>query len=173
MSTRAKPKLGLRDLAQKLVCGSNPKLGLTILTQTMADEFNFLWSKINKNYIEEAEADLIPVQGQLELHGRCRCGVLLSPRFGALFVADLNLGVEELPQSKWLHKVLFKNNCFGTITFVKLTKQSLYKANSFASSLANMDKPVAATLQRKWYGGIIFAIITKIVTKYFFQGIIL
>ena len=60
----------------------------------MADEFHFLWSKIEK-YIAEADADLTPVQGQLELHGKCRCGVLLSPCFGALFVADLILGVEE------------------------------------------------------------------------------
>ena len=67
----------------------------TIPTQMMADEFKFLWSKI-QNYSAEADADLIPVQGQLELHGRCRCGVLLSPFFGALFVADLILGLEEL-----------------------------------------------------------------------------
>ena len=60
----------------------------------MADEFDFLWSEI-QNYIAEADADLIPVPGQLELHGRCRCGVLLSPCFGALFVADLILGMEE------------------------------------------------------------------------------
>ena len=37
-------------------------------------------------------ADLIPIPGQLELHGRCRYGVLLSPCFGALFVADLIVG---------------------------------------------------------------------------------
>ena len=43
----------------------------------MADEMNFLWSEIQK-YIAQADADLIPVPGQLELHGRCRCGVLLS-----------------------------------------------------------------------------------------------
>ena len=61
----------------------------------MADEFNFIWSKI-ENYIAEADADSIPVQGQLELYGRCRCGVLLSPCFGARFVADLILGLEEL-----------------------------------------------------------------------------
>ena len=36
---------------------------LTILTQMVADEFNFRWSKI-ENYIAEAEADLIPVHGQ-------------------------------------------------------------------------------------------------------------
>ena len=61
----------------------------------MADEFNFLWLQI-RNYIAEADADLIPVPGQLELHGRFRCGVLLSPCFGALFVADLIVGMEEL-----------------------------------------------------------------------------
>ena len=43
----------------------------TILTQMMADEFNFLWLEI-QNYIAEADADLIPVPGQLELRGRCR-----------------------------------------------------------------------------------------------------
>ena len=36
-----------------------------------------------------------PVPGQLDLHGRCRCGVLLSPCFGALFIADLIVGIEE------------------------------------------------------------------------------
>ena len=57
----------------------------------MADEFNFLWSQIH-NYIAEADADLIPVPGQLELHGRWSSGVFLSPCFGALFVADLICG---------------------------------------------------------------------------------
>ena len=33
----------------------------------MADEFNFLWPKI-ENYIAEADTDLFPVRGQLELH---------------------------------------------------------------------------------------------------------
>ena len=33
----------------------------------MADEFNFLWSEI-QNYIAEADADIIPVPGQSELH---------------------------------------------------------------------------------------------------------
>ena len=49
-----------------------------------------------KNYNAEADADLIPISGQLELHGRCRCGVLLSACFCALFVADLTVGMEEL-----------------------------------------------------------------------------
>ena len=54
----------------------------------MADEFNFLWSEI-QNYIAEADADEIPVPGQLELHGRCRYGVLLSPCFGALYLSQI------------------------------------------------------------------------------------
>ena len=57
---------------------------------------------------------------------------------------------------KLLQKILFKKNCFGTNNFVKIAKQSLYKANSFACSLANRDKPVAATLQSKCSCGIIF-----------------
>ena len=60
----------------------------------MADEFNSLWSLI-QNHIAEADADFIPVPGQLELHGRCRCGVLLSLCFGALCVAYLIVGMEE------------------------------------------------------------------------------
>ena len=40
----------------------------TILTEMMADEFNFLRPEI-KNYKAEADADLIPIPGQLELHG--------------------------------------------------------------------------------------------------------
>ena len=66
---------------------------------------------------------------------------------------------------KLVQKILLQNNCFGTINFVKITKQSLCKANSFACSLANRDKPVAATLRRKCSGGIIFVITIKIITK--------
>ena len=61
---------------------------------------------------------------------------------------------------KYNKETLFKNNCFGKVNFVKITKQSLYKANSFACSLAN-----AATLQRECSGGVVFVIITKIITK--------
>ena len=61
--------------------------------------------------------------------------------------------------------MFFKKNCFGTNKFVKVTKQSLYKANSFACSLANRDKPLAATFQRKCSGGINFVIVTKMITK--------
>ena len=77
----------------------------------MADEFNCLCSEI-QNYIAEADADLIPVQGQLELHSRCRCGVLLSPCFGALLVADLILRMEE---SEWHYR------CRGRCNFRKTT----------------------------------------------------
>ena len=66
---------------------------------------------------------------------------------------------------KLLQKIHFKYKRFGTIGFVIVTKQSLYKANSFACSLAKRDTPVAATLQRKCSGGIIFVIITKMITK--------
>ena len=61
----------------------------------MADEFNFLRPEI-KDYKAEADADLISIPGRLELYGRCRCGVLLSTCFCALFVADLIVGMEEL-----------------------------------------------------------------------------
>ena len=61
----------------------------------MADEFNFLRPEV-KNYKAEADTDLIRTSGQLELHGRCRCGVLLSACFCALLVADLTVGMEEL-----------------------------------------------------------------------------
>ena len=52
------------------------------------------------------------------------------------------------------YKKLLSEKCFGTINFVKITTQSLYKTISFACSLANSDKPVAATLRRKCSGGI-------------------
>ena len=63
------------------------RLARTILTEMMADEFNF--SGRIQNYIAEAAADLIPIPGQLELHGRCRYGVLLSPCFGALYLSQI------------------------------------------------------------------------------------
>ena len=62
--------------------------GTKYLTQIMADEFNFLWSEI-QNYIAEADADVIPVPGQLEIHGRCRYDVLLSLCFGALYLSQI------------------------------------------------------------------------------------
>ena len=61
----------------------------------LADEFDFLWSQVH-SFIAEADAHSIPVPGQLELHDRCRCGVLPSPCLGALFIADQIVGMEEL-----------------------------------------------------------------------------
>ena len=61
----------------------------------MADEFNSLRPNIKIDKAE-ADADLIPIPGQSELHCRCRHDVLLSPCFGALFVADLIAGMEAL-----------------------------------------------------------------------------
>ena len=53
-------------------------------------------------------------------------------------------------------KNALQKNCFGTFNFVTVTKQSLYTARFFACSLADRDKPVAATLQRKSIVAIIF-----------------
>ena len=60
---------------------------------------------------------------------------------------------------------LFTKKCFGAINFVITTEESLYKANSLACFFAKGDPPVAATLQRKSSGGVIFVVITKIITK--------
>ena len=49
-----------------------------------------------------------------------------------------------------------QRKCFGAINFVKITKESFYKANSLACFLAKRDTPVAATLQRESSGGINF-----------------
>ena len=68
-------------------------------------------------------------------------------------------------QPKLLQKNSLQRKCFGAINFVKITKESLYKANSLACFVAKRDTPVAATLQKKSSGGIIFVIITKIITK--------
>ena len=76
-------------------------------------------------------------------------------------------GVSSLVPSrpKLLPKISLQRKCFGAINFVKITKESLYKANSLACFLANRDKPVAATLQRKCSGGINFVIIRKDYSK--------
>ena len=66
---------------------------------------------------------------------------------------------------KLLQKNSLQRKCFGAINFVKITKESLYKANSLACFLAKIDTAVAATSKRKSSGGIIFVIITKIITK--------
>ena len=71
---RRKPQIcaGNRRLLQKTA--GNRRLG----SVTLSSALNFLWSQIQSN-IAEADADVIPAPGQLELHGKCRCGVLLSP----------------------------------------------------------------------------------------------
>ena len=65
-----------------------------------------------------------------------------------------------IPKRKFLGRIPLRPKLLQT----NATKQSLYKAHFFACSLANRDKPVAATLQRKCSAGIIFVIITKIIT---------
>ena len=108
----------------------------TILTQMMADEFNFLWSQI-QNYIAETDADLILVPGQLELHGGCRYGVLLSPCFCALFlVADLILGMEELE----LH---CRCRCRSTILTETITSENKLKSQDLGFSLYWITKAKA------------------------------
>ena len=72
----------------------------------------------------------------------------------------------------FLQKLLTKK-CFGAINFVKIAKEPLYKADSLACLLTKRDMPMAATLERKSPGGIIFVMITKIITKEMFQGNIL
>ena len=54
---------------------------------------------------------------------------------------------------------------FWRNSFVKMTRQSLYKAKSLACSLANMDTPVAATLQIKSSGGMILVGAAKLLSK--------
>ena len=54
--------------------------------------------------------------------------------------------------------------------FVEATKQSLCKTNSLACLLAVRDTPVAATLQRESFGGIIFVITTKKITQIIVSG---
>ena len=73
-------------------------------------------------------------------------------------------------QPKLLQKNSLQRKCFEAINFVKITKQSLYKTNSLACFLAKRDTPVAATLKRKSFGGILFVIITKKITKIIVSG---
>ena len=69
--------------------------------------------------------------------------------------------------AKLIAKKVLYQNILGTINFVTTTKPSLYKANSFACSLANRDKPVETTLQIKCSGGTISVMTTKTITKIF------
>ena len=102
----------------------------------------------------EASRTFLPaVNGQIVLQQSCLSQETFSD-------SETPLKIPLRP--KLLQKILFNENCFGTINFVKITKQSLYKSNSLACSLASRDKPVAAILQRKCFGG---KIITKIIVS--------
>ena len=74
-----------------------------------------------------------------------------------------NRGLPSRP--KLLQKYFSKIVVLAQFILKKIAKQSLYKTNSFACSLANRDKPVAATLQRECSGGMSFVMLTKIITK--------
>ena len=63
--------------------GIQPNVETAFVLECSSFGLSKLWSQI-QTYIAEADTDLIPVPGQLELHGRCRYGVLLSPCSGAL-----------------------------------------------------------------------------------------
>ena len=67
--------------------------------------------------------------------------------------------------AKLITKNTFQKELFCRNSFRKITRQSLYKANSFACSLANRDKAVAATLPRKMFWWNDFVIVTKNITK--------
>ena len=72
------------------------QLMITIPTQIMADEFNFLWSEI-QNCIAEADADLNscprPIRATWQMQIWCLAVFML---WCFLFVADLIVGMEEL-----------------------------------------------------------------------------
>ena len=103
----------------------------------------------------ETGADDLGRSGELPRNFRRTSGKLL----GNLWKEALTIA------AKIITKKLFTKKCFGTINFVIITKESLYKANSLACFLVKRELPVAATLQRKSSGRIIFVIITKIITK--------
>ena len=66
---------------------------------------------------------------------------------------------------------MVQRKCFEAINFAKITKNHFtYKTKSMACFLAKRDTPVAATLQRKSFGGIIFVIITEKITKIIVSG---
>ena len=67
-------------------------------------------------------------------------------------------------------KSSLQRECFGAIDFVKIAKESLYKANSLAGFLAKRDTPVATTLQRISSGGIHFVKQLRLSQKKMFQG---
>ena len=98
----------------------------------MADEFNFLRPEI-KNRKAEADADLIPIPGHLELHGRCRCGVrAVYMLFCSLFVADLIVGMEELE----LH---YRRRGSSNVRKVKIATRSARMVSSYVNEVPNIN----------------------------------
>ena len=93
--------------------------------------------------------------------------VLSTPNIGkwfwTYFPGKISLRLPSRP--KLLQKNSLKRKCFAAMNFVKNSKESLYKAYFLACFLAKRDTPVAATLQRKSSGVIIFVITTKMITK--------
>ena len=92
--------------------------------------------------------------------------MIFSPR-GSAGVATLTSAAGHLSPAflpsrpKLLQKNSLQRKCFEAMNPVKITKQSLYKTDSLACFLTKSDTPVAATLQRKYFGGILFVITTK------------
>ena len=99
----------------------------------------------------------VPQKVTQSVHGSAHEDVHWSGQFSHVLFSHALL---PCPNSSAIAAIIITKNTlkiyFGTLNFVKITKQSLYKANSFACSLANRDKPVAATLQRKCSGGTLF-----------------
>ena len=85
----------------------------------MADECNLFWSEIQK-YIAEADADVIPVPGQLEL------GVAVSMLWCSLFVADLIMAMEELESH---------DRCRGRSNFRKIRIATISWSRSYAERI--------------------------------------
>ena len=108
----------------------------------MADEFNFLRPEI-QNYKAEADADLIPIPGQLELHGGYRCGVLLSTCSCALFVADLIVGMEEL-------ELNCRRRGGSNFQKIKIATISLCPQSPRAKFLRNFSKRSAKNAAKFW-----------------------
>ena len=67
------------------------------------------------------------------------------------FPPKVHFSYKKYQCSQKYYKILFKKNSFGTINVVKITKQSLCKANSFACSLANRASGSHITKKMFWW----------------------
>ena len=71
-------------------------------------------------------------------------------------------------------KKTFQKKGFGTSNVVKITKQSLYKANPFGCSLANRGKPCGSNITKEiFWWNYFYNKLQRLLQKYLFQGIIL